>query len=48
MHGHKIDYFGRCMAGGHYKITFVFTVFIIHHNHKFPLADILNGTIYGI
>jgi len=47
MGGHEVDRLFGGKLGGNHEISLVFTVFGVHENDHFPLADFLDGFFYG-
>ena len=48
MCGHKIDELRTRIASSRQKVSFVFAVFVIHHNHYASLLDLVDGFFNGI
>jgi hypothetical protein len=48
MFTHKVHYLRRYGGGGGNKITLIFPVFIIDHNHNFPVFDIFDRLVDAV
>src|SRR5690242_11129759 len=46
--GHEVDRFGRCYFGSRNKIAFIFAIFVVDYDYKFPGLNIGYGGVNSI
>ena len=44
---HEIHLFRRNLLCGDNQVAFILTVFVIHHDDKFALPEVVEGLFYG-